>query len=150
MANVSEILKVAHQRGRELGLSYEGALMPREAFDLLQQTPNAILVDVRTDAELSWVGYVPNAIHVEWMTWPAMEANEHFLEELKKRVSEDSVLVFLCRSGARSNSAAQAATEAGFPSCYNVLHGFEGDRDADLHRNAMNGWRAAGLPWEQN
>jgi rhodanese-related sulfurtransferase len=150
MANVSEILKVAQERGREQGLTYEGALLPQEAFELLQQSSNVTLVDVRTDAEISWVGYVPDSVHVEWITWPAMDPNPDFMETLKKRVSEEGLLLFLCRSGARSHAAAAAATAAGFPSCYNILQGFEGDRDAEAHRNSVNGWRAAGLPWKQN
>lgn len=150
MANVSEILKAAQERAAEQGLTYDGALLPQEAFELLRQSPNALLVDVRTDAEVSWVGYVPDSIHVEWMSWPSMDPNPDFLETLKKRVPEDSLLLFLCRSGARSHNAAAAATAAGFTACYNVLQGFEGDRDGEAHRNSVNGWRAAGLPWKQN
>jgi len=59
-------------------------------------------------------------------------------------------VLFLCRSGGRSHDAAVAATAAGFGACYNVLQGFEGDRDPDAHRNTVGGWRAAGLPWSQS
>ena len=41
------------------------------------------------------------------------------------------------------------ATQAGYPQAYNVLEGFEGDRDADGHRKTVGGWCAAGLPWVQ-
>jgi rhodanese-related sulfurtransferase len=149
MSNITELLKVAHQRGQETGLPYEGALLPQEAFEVLRQSPNARLVDVRTHAETDWVGFVPNSILVEWVSWPDMEPNPQFLEQLKAQVPEDALLLFLCRSGARSHLAASAATAAGFPSCYNVLQGFEGDRDGEFHRNSVNGWRAAKLPWKQ-
>lgn len=149
MASISELLKVAQQRGQELGLSYGGALLPQEAFLLLQQSHNARLVDVRTQAEIDWVGFVPDSVHVEWLSWPDMEHNPNFVETLKKLVPEDAMLLFLCRSGARSHSAATLATGAGFPSCYNILHGFEGDRDANAHRSTINGWRASQLPWKQ-
>ena len=57
--------------------------------------------------------------------------------------------MFLCRSGHRSHDAAIVATQAGFLECYNVLEGFEGDKDALQHRNSVGGWRVAGLPWIQ-
>ena len=58
--------------------------------------------------------------------------------------------MFICRSGARSHEAALAAQSAGYGSVFNVLEGFEGDRDASGHRNTVGGWRAAGLPWTQS
>ena len=42
-----------------------------------------------------------------------------------------------------------ALTAAGFGPCYNVAEGFEGDRDGDLHRGSVGGWKVAGLPWAQ-
>jgi len=57
--------------------------------------------------------------------------------------------MFLCRSGARSHQAAQAAMQAGYANAYNILEGFEGDKDANGHRNTVGGWRFAGLPWIQ-
>jgi rhodanese-related sulfurtransferase len=150
MSRIAELLKVAQQRGREIGLSYAGALLPTEAFELLNLNAQAVLVDVRTQAELDWVGSVPGSVHVEWQSYPMGVRNESFLDTLRERVPEESLVLFMCRSGARSHAAAEAATSMGWTGCYNVLQGFEGDRDPQGHRGHLNGWQAAGLPWKQS
>jgi rhodanese-related sulfurtransferase len=150
MGRLTEILQLAQARVRELGLPYEGALTPAEAYELLRLAPGARLVDVRTKAEWDWVGRVPGAIEIEWMAYPGNVLNPHFIQTLKHSVTTESLLLFLCRSGQRSSAAAKAATEAGFPDCYNILEGFEGNKDANGQRNRSGGWRAAGLPWSQS
>jgi rhodanese-related sulfurtransferase len=150
MARLREILSLAQARARELALPYEGALTPAEAHELLRLAPSARLVDVRTKAEWDWIGRVPGAIEIEWMGYPGHQLNPHFLQTLKHSVSTEALLLFLCRSGQRSSHAAKAATEAGFPDCYNILEGFEGNKDANGQRNRSGGWRAAGLPWHQS
>ncbi|MCF8177783.1 MAG: rhodanese-like domain-containing protein [Sulfuritalea sp.] len=150
MGRLTEILNLAQSRAHELKLPYEGALTPKEAYELLQLTPGAKLVDVRTKAELDWVGRVPGAIEIEWISYPGNQLNVHFLQTLKHSFSTESLLLFLCRSGHRSSHAAKAATEAGFPDCYNILEGFEGNKDANGQRNRTGGWRAYGLPWNQS
>ena len=113
--------------------------------------PEAKLIDVRTKAEWDWVGRIPGSVMVEWNAWPSGERNADFIAELQVRVPKSSApLLFICRSGARSHNAAAAASQAGYPRCYNVLEGFEGDKDAQGHRNTIRGWRAAGLPWIQS
>jgi len=149
MGRITEILQLAQSRARELKLPYEGAVTPREAHELLQLAPGARLIDVRTKAEWDWVGRVPGAIEIEWQDYPAKQLNPHFIQTLRHSVTTESVLIFLCRSGQRSSAAAKAATEAGFPDCYNVLEGFEGNKDANGQRNRSGGWRHAGLPWNQ-
>ena len=149
MGRLSEILSLAQSRARELNLSYEGALTPAEAHELLQLTPAARLIDVRTKAELDWVGRVPGVVEIEWQDYPGKQLNVHFLQTLKHSVVTESLLLFLCRSGQRSSAAAKAATEAGFPDCYNILEGFEGNKDTNGQRNRSGGWRHAGLPWNQ-
>lgn len=151
MDSPETILARARARGKSSGLSYSGAILPREAYEYLKQNPGARLVDVRTDAEWTWVGQVPDAVLIAWNTWPSGQQNEKFLEQLKAAVpATDTPILFLCRSGARSHRAALAATEAGYTSCFNVLEGFEGDRDDKDHRNNVGGWRHAGLPWVQS
>jgi rhodanese-related sulfurtransferase len=150
MGRLTEILQLAQQRARDLTLPYEGALTPREAHEIWQLAPGASLVDVRTRAELDWVGRIPRAIEIEWLTYPGNRPNPHFLDQLRHAVDRESLLMFLCRSGARSSAAAKAATEAGFADCYNVLEGFEGERDAGGRRNLAGGWRFHGLPWTQS
>ena len=151
MNQLETLLALAKARAADKNLPYAGALLPVEANAILQADGNARLVDVRTQAELDWVGRVPGTLSVEWNTWPEGEKNPRFIEELKAEVaSAQTILMFLCRSGARSHNAAVAASQAGFTNCFNVLQGFEGDKDENGHRNKLGGWRAAGLPWVQS
>lgn len=140
---------MAQARGKALERPYQGELTPQEANDLWRLAPGAKLVDVRTRAEWDWVGRVPGAVEIEWNQYPGGVRNPHFLAELKRQVDPEAMVIFLCRSGVRSIGAATAATEAGYNACYNVLEGFEGDKDANGHRNNIGGWRKAGLPWIQ-
>ena len=149
MGKLTEILSLARQRGEALGLPYAGALTPPEAYELLQLAPGAKLVDVRTRAEWDWVGRVSGAVEIEWNQYPGGVRNPNFLAELKRQVDPEAMVMFLCRSGVRSDGAARLATEAGYSACFNILEGFEGDKDANGHRNTVGGWRKAGLPWIQ-
>lgn len=149
MGNITKILQAAQQRAQEMKLSYQGALTPNEAYELMNQASGAALVDVRTTAETIWVGQVPGAVEIEWMGYPSMRPNAHFLAQLEQEVSKEALVAFICRSGQRSHHAAVAATQAGYINCFNVLEGFEGDLNDEGHRNVLNGWRALGLPWEQ-
>ncbi len=149
MGQISEILTRAQARAEELGLPYEGALTPDEAYQILRLAPGAKLVDVRTRAELNWVGVIPDSVQIEWSFYPGGQPNPNFINELKQRVDPESVTIFICRSGARSHMAAITATNAGYRDSYNVLEGFQGDKDAAGHRDSVGGWRKAGLPWVQ-
>lgn len=150
MEKLSDILALAQMRARKMGLAYVGALTPTEAHEVLLLAPGAALVDVRTRAELDFVGRIPGAVEIEWQSYPGFALNTHFLDELRRQVDRESLLLFICRSAHRSHRAAMAATEAGCPDCYNVLEGFEGDCDTMGHRGKVGGWRAAGLPWQQS
>ena len=147
---LDDILKTARERARQLGLPYEGALLPGEAYQVWKEAPNAKLVDVRTHAEWYWVGRIPGAVEIEFLTYPDNTLNPSFLPELEQKVDKGALVMFICRSGGRSHHTATLATQAGYAGCYNVLEGFEGDKDAVGHRNAKGGWRAAGLPWTQS
>jgi rhodanese-related sulfurtransferase len=137
--------------------AYAGDITPERAWKLLSENPEAVLVDVRTDAEWRFVG-VPDlstlgreVVYIEWNSVDG-KRNENFAAELAEQVpasTADRPVIFLCRSGNRSISAAEAATEAGIAPSYNVLDGFEGHLDADSHRGGV-GWRAIGLPWKQS
>lgn len=151
MDDLKTILARARARATEKKLPYAGALLPSEANAILQADANSRLVDVRTEAELAWVGRVPDAVTIEWNSWPEGEKNPGFIEQLRAEVPpSQSPVMFLCRSGARSHNAAAAATQAGYDHSFNVLEGFEGDKDENGHRNKLGGWRAAGLPWIQS
>jgi len=148
MIDTSEILKKAASRAKEMKLPYAGALTPQEAFELVRAGAGK-LVDVRTRAEWDYVGKIPGSVLIEWQSYPSSLLNPDFLDQLEAEVGKDETVMFLCRSGARSSSAAKCATEAGYASSYNVLQGFEGDKDGAGHRNSVGGWRFAGLPWTQ-
>ena len=144
---MDEIKRRAAERAKKMGLPYAGALLPAEAHQLMQA--GAKLVDVRTKPEVLYVGKVLGAATVEWQTYPGSKPNPEFLAELGALVPKDQPVMFLCRSGARSHSAAEAAMHAGWKEAYNVLEGFEGDKDPEQHRGKLGGWRKAGLPWTQ-
>lgn len=127
---------------------YAGDITPQQAWAWVQ-AGEAELVDVRTDAEREWVGYVPGAVAVAWKQWPGMAMNPSFDEAIAAAASGGKKLVLLCRSGVRSVAAAKRATELGLLA-YNILEGFEGDTNPRGHRNSQGGWRFHGLPWRQN
>ncbi|MEM7241455.1 MAG: rhodanese-like domain-containing protein [Pseudomonadota bacterium] len=136
---------------------------PSESWAKLEEDPKALLVDVRTRAEWSFVG-VPdlstlnkNTILLEWKTYPNMETNHKFEKDLPEALgeTEPSEILFLCRSGQRSYAAAQVMqglfqAQARDIKCVNVAEGFEGDLDSEAHRGKMNGWKARGLAWRQS
>ncbi|MGH8679370.1 MAG: rhodanese-like domain-containing protein [Burkholderiales bacterium] len=150
MTVISSIISAAQARGRATQLPYVGALLPSEASELMRTAPSAKLVDVRTRAEWDYVGRIPGAVQIEWQTYPGGQPNPRFLQELEAQVDKEALVMFICRSGARSHAAADAATRAGYLQAFNGLEGFEGDKDAHGHRNTVGGWRAAGLPWVQS
>jgi rhodanese-related sulfurtransferase len=128
-------------------LGYAGDVTPETAYEWMQSGA-AVLVDVRTEAELAWVGFVPGAVPVPWKQWPGMAMNPDF-DESVRAAAQGKKVVLLCRSGVRSIAAAQRATALGLEA-YNILEGFEGDPNSDGHRGVTGGWRQRGLPWRQN
>ena len=135
-------------RPRTTQAGYAGDISPELAWQWVQGD-EAVLVDVRTDAEREWVGFVPGAVPVAWKQWPGMAVNPRFDAAVQEAASGGKKLVMLCRSGVRSIAAAQRATELGLEA-YNILEGFEGDPDGEAHRGQKGGWRHHGLPWRQN
>lgn len=141
--------------------SYAGDLDPAAAYALLAADPDAVLVDVRTRPEWSFVG-VPDLgelgkqpLLIEWQSFPSMQVDPQFVDRLAEALARqglplDAPVLFLCRSGARSQAAAIALSGAGRPNCFNVADGFEGPRDAGGHRGGAAGWKASGLPWGQS
>jgi rhodanese-related sulfurtransferase len=147
----SDILTRARQRAQENLLPYAGALTPQEAFELLSSNSAIKLVDVRTKAERDWVGQVSIAasqhLAVQWSLYPEGTPNPAFLEQLAAVADAQTTLLFLCRSGVRSRHAAKLATENGYHACYDILEGFEGNKDSAGHRKTIEGWCKEGLPW---
>jgi rhodanese-related sulfurtransferase len=141
------ILEAAAARAREKRAPMAGLLTPSEAWALREQG-RIVIVDTRTHAERDLIGYVPGTSLIEWYDYPAKVRNARFLDELKAKVDPAKPVAFLCRSGVRSHHAAALATADGY-TAYNILEGFEVDKNAQGQRR-VNGWQMAGLPWKQD
>jgi rhodanese-related sulfurtransferase len=146
---------------QSLGHDYAGDIEPAAVWKALRQAPAAQMVDVRTQAEWSFVGLPDlstlgrSVLLCEWQAFPSMAENPNFVRDmdaLLRRAGYDkgAPLYFLCRSGARSRFAAIAMTAAGYGPCFNIQDGFEGPLDRARHRGEAAGWKAAGLPWMQS
>lgn len=131
-------------------------ISPQQVWAALRETPQAQLVDVRTDAEWTYVGLTDlsaagkQPVLIPWQVFPQMEVNTGFVAQLREAgFTEEHHIYFLCRSGVRSLAAARAAQAAGFAHVFNVADGFEGNADGEGHRGTLGGWKASGLPWRQ-
>lgn len=132
-------------------------ITPQEAHAFLQANPDAILLDVRTTMEFEYIGHPLGAVHVPLMEAPAWTTDPDFVEKVGEKLRGENApdpkqrpILALCRSGKRSEAAANQLIEAGYQTVYNIVEGFEGDRDDNKHRGTINGWRFHQLPWEQN
>ncbi|MQT13004.1 rhodanese-like domain-containing protein [Segnochrobactrum spirostomi] len=142
------------------GSGYAGDITAREAWDLLAGNPDAVLVDVRTRPEWTFVGapflqaVAKEPLFVEWQVYPDMSVRPDFVAAVEALLAQRGLgrsapVLLLCRSGARSRSAAVALTASGFTSAFNIAGGFEGPQDGEGHRGTVDGWKAADLPWAQ-
>ncbi len=131
---------------------------PKEAFQLLQDEPRAVLIDVRSNMEFLFIGHPIGSINVPWIDEPDWKINPNFAAEVRKVLlggiacHEDlgcAPVLLICRSGKRSLDAGELLLKEGFKVVYNVAEGFEGELDDDHHRSSLGGWRFEGLPWEQ-
>ncbi len=137
--------------------NYKGDITPSQAWQKLQDNPQAKLIDVRTSAEWCFVGLPQlgecgkQVICIEWVCYPDMSPNADFMTQLEQQgAQEGDELLFLCRSGQRSMMAAITATKQGFTQCYNISDGFEGCPDETGRRGTISGWKTSGLPWKQS
>ncbi len=136
---------------------YAGDLTPEETWEILKNEESAVLIDVRSQAEWSFVGVTDlsslskEALSIEWKSFPGMVDNPNFVDQVSAACPDKNAKIFsLCRSGQRSIATSKALTNAGFSQCYNILEGFEGDTDDAAHRGHTGGWKFRGLPWKQN
>lgn len=142
-------LASARAVARATELPYAGSVTPQQAWQLFS-SGEALLVDVRTAEERTFVGYVPGSVHVPWANGTSLSRNPRFVRELEAKVGgRDAVVLLLCRSGNRSALAAEAATRAGLTQVFNVIEGFEGELDDHQRRGNTGGWRYHDLPWTQ-
>ena len=134
-------------------------ISPQQAWEILEAEPQAILLDVRTSMEYEYVGHPLNALHIPWMDAPDWNIDTGFVDKVRqalvKRIGSDQglesvAILAICRSGKRSQAAAEELARQGFDNLYNIEDGFEGDLDNNKQRNTINGWRFADLPWEQS
>ncbi len=127
-------------------------LLPKEAWALVQQKPEALFVDVRMEVESIYVGRPPGVHMIAWYEYPDLTPNApDFVRQVEREAQNDKTrtVVLICRSGKRTVDAGLALEAAGFTDVVNVVHGFEGDLNDQFHRSTLNGWRHDGLPWEQ-
>jgi rhodanese-related sulfurtransferase len=152
--SIDYIRQKASER-KTVGSAYVGDVLSSEIWQYLQEN-HAFIVDVRTNPELKFVG-TPDLtntktrlISLEWLRYPDFEANPHFITDIMRLIQDETASIFfLCKTGGRSAMAANAAAQFGYKDCFNIMHGFEGDHDENLHRGSVNGWKAEGLPWKQ-
>ncbi|MES2070479.1 MAG: rhodanese-like domain-containing protein [Pseudomonadota bacterium] len=125
-------------------------LSPKQAAEYLQSHPSSLLIDCRSEIEFLFVGHPTGAIHVAWNDGADWAVNPRFVPDVKKIVGNgDRSILLICRSGSRSVTAGEVLETEGFKNVINVLHGFEGDLNAEHQRSTINGWRFDGLPWDQ-
>jgi rhodanese-related sulfurtransferase len=130
----------------------------REAWDLVQENPKSLLVDVRSHMEFLFIGHPVGAINVPWIDEPDWNINPNFSREIKQLMlgglahsvkGENVPVLLICRSGKRSKEAGELLLREGVGNVYNIADGFEGELDDQHHRSTLAGWRFEGLPWEQ-
>ncbi|MGD8615991.1 MAG: rhodanese-like domain-containing protein [Gammaproteobacteria bacterium] len=133
-------------------------ISPQEAWNIMQQEPRAVMIDVRSDMEFLFVGHPVGAIHIPWIDYPDWRLNPNFVTEVRKLIlggicheepNSGVPILLICRSGKRSLEAGNILLKEGFCDVYNVAEGFEGELDEEHHRSTRGGWRHHGLPWEQ-
>lgn len=127
-------------------------LLPQEAWALIQQQPEALFIDVRMEIEFLYVGHPPGVINIPWYEYPGLKPDvPQFVAAVQREAMDKArTVVLICRAGQRTVDAAIALEAAGFSNVVNVLDGFEGALDDDLHRSTESGWRYCGLPWVQS
>ncbi len=148
-SEIEEILLRAAQRGNAAKLPYAGAVTPQEAYSL-HKDHGAKIIDVRSRFENQFIGRIAGSVLISWKYWPSGVTNPNFLTELNAACTADDTVLFLCRSGVRSDATARIAAAAGFSRAFNITEGFEGDLDKKGQRGNSGGWRKAGLPWVQD
>ncbi|MFT6219579.1 MAG: rhodanese-related sulfurtransferase [Myxococcota bacterium] len=134
-----------------------------DAWKFLQENPQSILIDVRTEQEIEFVGFADlsqinaKTISLPWRHYTNMEIDEGFTDKLSALIAEvfpsnpqQTNLLFLCRSGSRSFEAAMFVSDLNYPNCYNVVDGFEGPCNQDGRRGQIKGWKSKNLSWKQN
>jgi rhodanese-related sulfurtransferase len=155
---------LAQKKQTRLGLYLDAV----EAYRMKSETPNALFIDVRTRAEVAFLGMptvadanIPYVVAEEWGNWDEKKgtfkfpANSEFQPAVDSLVAarglnKESTIIVMCRSGSRSAKAANLLAKAGYRNVYSVIDGYEGDKAKAGNgkgQRVVNGWKNAGLPW---
>ena len=131
-------------------------LSPKAAWDLIQEDPRALLIDIRSSMEFLFVGHPVGAVHIHWIDEPDWDINPHFTADIRKLMLGGVVcdteegcapILLICRSGKRSKEAGEQLLKDGLKRVYHIDEGFEGELNDHHQRSTINGWRFHGLPW---
>ena len=130
----------------------------KQALQIIENDPRAVLIDIRSTMEFLFVGHPKGAVHLPWIDEPDWTVNPNFTTEVRKLMLGGAVcdanegcapVILICRSGKRSKEAGDKLVQDGLKNVYHVDEGFEGERDDNGHRGTLGGWRYHQLPWEQ-
>ena len=131
-------------------------LNPYDAAEELRNDESAVLIDVRSEIEFTYVGHPINSTNIPWKLLPENSINPDFVSNVKNLLENtggnrlDRPVFLICRSGARSASAADKLAHTGYTNLTNIEEGFEGEINQEGHRGKINGWRFRRLPWRQS
>ena len=108
--------------------------------------PNSVLLDVRTNEERETIGK-PEGEKIGIKTYflsiqfgKERIFNENFVQEFKNlTINRAKNILIICRSGQRSQFAAELISKKENYTCINISDGFEGDQE-------NIGWKRCGLP----
>jgi len=133
-------------------------ISPKQAWQMMQDDPRTLLVDIRSSMEFLFVGHPCGAIHIPWIDEPEWTENPNFVADIRKLLlggasCDDQqrcpAIILICRSGKRSKEAGRKLLEAGLKRVLHIDEGFEGELNEQHQRSSTGGWRFHGLPWEQ-
>lgn len=135
----------------------------QEAYAMWQASQDKVkILDCRTPEEYVFVGHAPMAHNVpsRFLTYAfdadkkdyVLKANENFVEQVKARFKAEDTILVMCRSGQRSAVSVNLLAEAGFKNVYNIVDGFEGEKEKDkaspnFGKRTVDGWRNSQAPW---
>ena len=120
-------------------------LAAKDIKSYLMVEPDSVLLDVRTNEEWEKIGK-PEGEKIGLKTYflsiqfgKERVYNENFLQEFKNlNISQDHEILTMCRSGGRSQAAAELLTRENY-TCSNISDGFEGNQE-------NVGWKKCDLP----
>ena len=120
-------------------------LASKDIRSYLMAESNSVLLDVRTKEEWDTIGK-PDGEKIGLKTYflsiqfgDERIFNENFIQEFKNlKINQDKNILITCRSGARSQFAAELLTKENY-TCVNISDGFEGNQE-------NVGWKKCDLP----